>query len=100
MDFGIVTMFEMQLASIIGQTWSGEGWRSLVSSGRLSKAEAMLEERRRREQQDSLLSCLQFSDKESHRTGALCLSENAAGSLSLNRHLGGKETHEWTYWMN
>lgn len=61
--FGIVTMFEMQLASIIGQAWPDEKWRSLVSAGRLSKAEAMLDERRRRGQQSSLLSCLQFSDK-------------------------------------
>lgn len=61
--FGIVTMFEMQLATIIEQTWPDERWRSLVSAGRLAKAEAMLEERRRRGQQGTLLSCLQISDK-------------------------------------
>lgn len=61
--FGIVTMFEAQLASFIERNWPDGGWRSLVSEGRLAKAEAMLEERRRRGQQSSLLSCLQFSDK-------------------------------------
>jgi hypothetical protein len=61
--FGIVTMFEMQLASFVERNWPDDGWRSLVSAGRLAKAEAMLDERRRRGQQSSLLSCLQFSDK-------------------------------------
>ena len=53
----------MQLASIIERIWPGDSWRGLVSAGRLAKAEALLEERRRRGQQCALLSCLQFSDK-------------------------------------
>lgn len=61
--FGIVTMYEMQLVSIIERIWPGDAWRGLVSAGRLAKAEALLDERRRRGQQCTLLSCLQFSDK-------------------------------------
>lgn len=61
--FGIVTMYEMQLVSIIERTWPGEAWRRHVSPGRLAKAESLLEERLRRGQQCDLLSCLQFSDK-------------------------------------
>lgn len=61
--FGIVTMYEMQLVSIIERLWPGDSWRELVSAGRLAKAEALMEERRRRGQQCDLLSCLQFSDK-------------------------------------
>ncbi|KAF5050660.1 hypothetical protein DSECCO2_427100 [anaerobic digester metagenome] len=61
--FGIVTMYEMQLASIIERIWPGDSWRGLVSAGRLAKAEALMEERLRRGQQSTLLSCLQFSDK-------------------------------------
>jgi hypothetical protein len=61
--FGIVTMYEMQLVSIIEQAWPGGSWRELVSPGRLVKAEALMDERQRRGQQCTLLSCLQFSDK-------------------------------------
>lgn len=61
--FGIVTMYEMQLVSLIERTWPDESWRGLVSAGRLAKAGALLDERRRRGQQAALLSCLQFSDK-------------------------------------
>lgn len=61
--FGIITMVEMQVAALIEQLWPGEAWTSLVSAGRLAKARSMLEERIRRGQQSSLLSCLQFADK-------------------------------------
>lgn len=61
--FGIITMVEMQVAVIIEQLWPGEAWTGLVSAGRLAKARTMLEERVRRGQQSSLLSCLQFADK-------------------------------------
>lgn len=61
--FGIITMTEMQIMPIIEQMYPGEAWKKLISSGRLAKAEEMLEERRRRDQQASLLSCLQISDK-------------------------------------
>ena len=61
--FGIITMTEMQIIPIIEQMYPGEAWKKLISSGRLAKAEEMLEERLRRDQQASLLSCLQISDK-------------------------------------
>lgn len=61
--FGIITMTEMQIIPIIEQMYPEEAWKKLISSGRLAKAEEMLEERRRRDQQTSLLSCLQISDK-------------------------------------
>ena len=61
--FGIITMTEMQIIPIIEQMYPGGAWKKLISSGRLAKAEEMLEERLRRDQQASLLSCLQISDK-------------------------------------
>jgi hypothetical protein len=61
--FGIITMMEMQVAALIEQLWPGDAWTGLVSEGRLAKARSMLEERVRRGQQSSLLSCLQLADK-------------------------------------
>lgn len=61
--FGIITMAEMQIIPIIEQMYPEDAWKKLISSGRLAKAEEMLEERRRRDQNASLLACLQISDK-------------------------------------
>ena len=61
--FGIITMAEMQIIPIIEQMYPDDSWKKLISSGRLAKAEEMLEERRRRDPQASLLTCLQISDK-------------------------------------
>jgi len=61
--FGIITMMEMQVAALIEQLWPGDAWAGFVSEGRLAKARSMLEERVRRGQQSSLLSCLQLADK-------------------------------------
>jgi hypothetical protein len=61
--FGIITMAEMQIMPIIEKIWPGDAWKELISPGRLAKAEAMLEERQRRNQQSTLLACLQLSDK-------------------------------------
>jgi hypothetical protein len=48
---------------MIERLWPHDAWKSLISPGRLAKAETMLEERARRNQQSTLLACLQFSDK-------------------------------------
>jgi hypothetical protein len=61
--FGIITMLEMEIGPMIERLWPHDAWKSLISPGRLAKAETMLEERARRNQQSTLLACLQFSDK-------------------------------------
>lgn len=61
--FGIITMLEMRIVSLIETLWPDNTWTSLLSEGRIEKAQAMLHERIRRNQHSSLLSCLQFSDK-------------------------------------
>jgi len=61
--FGIITMLEMQTAPLIERLWSEGAWTELLSKSRLEKAETLLEERLRRNQQTTLLGCLQFSDK-------------------------------------
>ncbi len=61
--FGIITVAEMQIMPMIEKIWPGDAWKELISAGRLVKAEAMLEERLRRNHQSTLLACLQLSDK-------------------------------------
>jgi len=61
--FGMVTLIEMRISRLIEQMCPGDSWKRHVSEGRLQKAEALLEERRRRNQSLELIDCLQISDK-------------------------------------
>jgi hypothetical protein len=61
--FGMITLMEMRMTRLIELKCPDDGWRQYLSENRLQKAEALLEERRRRSQDLDLLDCLQISDK-------------------------------------
>jgi hypothetical protein len=61
--FGMITILEMGLTRLVESAYPDGSWRQCLSEGRLHKAEALLEERRRRNQDLDLLDCLQFSDR-------------------------------------
>ena len=61
--FGMVSIIEMNLMRLIEAKYDGDDWRQHVSEARLQKAEELLAERKRRNQELSLIDCLQFSDK-------------------------------------
>ncbi len=61
--FGMITILEMEMTRAIRASFPDGSWRTLMSSGRLAKAEELWRERRRRNQEVDLLDCLQFSDK-------------------------------------
>jgi len=61
--FGIITLMEMDMLERIRTLWPDGAWTRLLSAGRLNKAQALLEERRRRGQHVDLADCLQLSDK-------------------------------------
>jgi CBS domain-containing protein len=61
--FGMITLMEMRAARLIELTCPGDTWKQYLSESRLQKAEALLEERRRRSQDLELIDCLQISDK-------------------------------------
>lgn len=61
--FGIVTLIEMDMVVRVRRHWPDGGWTRLLSRARLDKAQALLDERRRRGQQPDLLDCLQLADK-------------------------------------
>lgn len=61
--FGMITLVEMRTGRLVETLCKGETWQQFLSEGRLQKAAALLEERRRRSQNLRLIDCLQFSDK-------------------------------------
>jgi hypothetical protein len=61
--FGMITIIEMGLTRIIETAYPDGSWKDCLSPGRLEKAQTLLEERRRRNQDLDLLDCLQFSDR-------------------------------------
>ncbi len=61
--FGMITLMEMRATRVIEFKCPDESWKQYLSEGRLQKAEALLEERRRRNQSLALIDCLQISDK-------------------------------------
>ena len=61
--FGMVTLIEMRFSHLITQLCPNDSWKSFLSEGRVSKAQELLAERTRRNQDLDLLDCIQFSDK-------------------------------------
>jgi hypothetical protein len=61
--FGILTLFEMQMVRLVQKYFPDETWCSLVPKERLDKAGMLQQERSRRNQQSTLIECLQLSDK-------------------------------------
>ncbi len=61
--FGLVTITELRVTSMIDAVCPQGSWQQYLSQGRLQIAVTLQEERRRRHQEPSLLECLQLSDK-------------------------------------
>lgn len=61
--FGIVSLLEMSMLTLIRLEYPDDGWRDLVSSGRLEKARGLFTQRRAKGQDIDLADCLQWSDK-------------------------------------
>ena len=108
--FGIVTFVEMNITERIRSIWPDGAWTEHLSPGRLAKARALRDERRRRGQACDLLDCLQFSDRagvlmadEGQRTEFGFPTRAAAKRVlkeieSLRNHLAHAQdivTHDW-----
>ncbi len=61
--FGLLTAIEMRFQTLIQARFTDESWMQYVSPARVEKARLLLEERQRRNQNPTLIDCLQFSDK-------------------------------------
>jgi hypothetical protein len=61
--FGILSLLEMQFLRLIRDSYPKDEWKSMINPGRLEKAQAMLNDRKRRNEAIDLADCLQFADK-------------------------------------
>jgi len=61
--FGIVTIAEMGILSLIKKRFPDDSWLQHVSDGRVQKAREIQDERQRRNLYCELIDCLQLSDK-------------------------------------
>lgn len=108
--FGIITLIELELTARLTATWPDGGWTRHLSPGRFEKAEALLQERRRRGHRVELIDCLQLADKaqilvedEAQRAHFGFSTKGAARRVirdieSLRNHLAHAQdivTHDW-----
>jgi len=63
--FGLVTMIEITLMRLVEKYYPQQSWKTVLSEGRLEKAEQIYNERQRRNLQSELVECLQLTDKAS-----------------------------------
>ncbi len=61
--FGILSLLELSLSSLLAAHFSDDNWHGLVSESRLKRAQELQAERLRRNQSCTLVDCLQLSDK-------------------------------------
>lgn len=70
--FGLMTSLETAMLTEIRRLYPGSSWKDHLSRGRLIAAEALLQQRRQRNEEIDLPECLQFCDKR-----AILLSQEA-----------------------
>ncbi|MBX3415784.1 MAG: hypothetical protein KF708_24075 [Pirellulales bacterium] len=75
--FGLVTITELRVTRLIDEICPDGAWQRYLSPGRLHRANDLREERRRRNQQPTLLDCLQLADK-----GRIVARDEALRSLT------------------
>jgi len=61
--FGLLTVVETAITESLRSNYPGESWQDLLSPGRIQRARAIQDERRRMGERSELLDCLQFGDK-------------------------------------
>lgn len=61
--FSLVTIVEMNMLEVIQKTCPDNTWQANLNTGRLEKAQQLLDDRRRRNEDIGLADCLQLSDK-------------------------------------
>ncbi len=62
--FGIISLMEMHLLHVVKYVYQDTSWREKISAERLRNAEHLYELRKERNEEITLLDCLQLSDKK------------------------------------
>jgi len=63
MIFGYITLLEMKLGELINNYFPNQSWKESLSQNRLDKAETLFNDKREKNEDLSLIECLQISDK-------------------------------------
>ncbi|MDY0944343.1 hypothetical protein [Priestia megaterium] len=61
--FGLITLFESEMANFIRNHYPNNRWVSFLSDGRISKTQEIYQERVEKNTEIDLLDCTQFADK-------------------------------------
>lgn len=61
--FGLISLLEMELVTLINDSYAEEQWKSCLSEGRMNKVIQIFETRREKNEGLGLIDCLQLSDK-------------------------------------
>ncbi len=85
--FSLINLFEMQLGRTIRLRFPEEMWRRELSLGRITPAERLLEQRKKRNEALDLLECLQFCDKGD----IIVRDETLRGVLGVSSKREGKK---------
>ncbi|WP_139319618.1 hypothetical protein [Stenotrophomonas sp. TD3] len=85
--FGLISLLEMHLSFWIFKEFSGVGWNSMLSDGRIEAAEKVQRKRRAEGQELALIQCLQLCDKRD----LVLRSAKIMGHLGLNSRRSGEK---------
>jgi len=89
--FGLISLLEMHLTFWIRYSYGEDSWQGELREARLNLAKDLFEERKKRNQQVSLLECLQFCDKrdlileEVDLRARLNIDSRRRATIQLNR---------------
>ena len=61
--FSLISLLEMSLVDFIRERYPYDTWQENLTEGRVAKARDLFDERKKANQDSSLVECLQFSDK-------------------------------------
>lgn len=78
--FGMISLLEMHLQFWVANSYADDSWEHLVGERRLAPARELCEERRHRDEEITLLDCIQFSDK----AGLILSTSGLANKLGIH----------------
>jgi len=85
--FGLISLLEMHFVSLVEKYYADGSWKKQLSKDRLDQAEEVFNNRKERNQEISLLNCLQFCDRGSLIRKCTELSQKLFNSNTNARRL-------------
>ncbi|MBW7990817.1 MAG: hypothetical protein FVQ84_12490 [Planctomycetes bacterium] len=85
--FGLISLLEMHFVSLVEKYYADGSWKKQLSKDRLDQAEEVFNHRKERNQEISLLNCIQFCDRGSLIRKCTKLSQKLFDSNTNARRL-------------